>query len=303
MGDMQYNDMNLYQDSEDEEKLMKLPEAQREAILYNRYMKIKKLEEKKEVEHRIDELHEQGTKEHGTAVQEECITYDMLCDVLVPRTLLAKNVYRPAIDRLVGNFVRVCFKSGYVVKRVEGMQRASEYFVEESTKNYRTNKNICIVRGSGARECIPMSFISNSRPSFAEYDHFKMSYPDLCVAALVKKAHAFKNAMTREMSADERARAQEERSKFYRDKRKNLMEKIRLIREREDAFKNGDAEKVRAVQKRIDEIDEKDKDPAEEKEKEIWDRINAKNRRINYEKGVRAGLEKARNKDSAGRRK
>ncbi|ELA45974.1 hypothetical protein VCUG_02530 [Vavraia culicis subsp. floridensis] len=298
MGEMKYNDMNLYQDSEDEERLMKLPEAQREEILYRRYMKIKKLEEKKEMEHRIDELAEQSTKkEHESAVHSECLTYETLCDVLVPRSLLAKNVYKPMFDRLAGNYVRVCFKSGYVIKRVEGIERGDEYFVDEGTKNYRTNKSICILHGSNTREKIPMSFVSNSKPSFAEYDQFKDSNPDISVCALVKRAHSFRNLMTRELSAAERKDAQEERTRFYRDKRKNLMEKIRLIRERDDAYKNGDVEKVKAVQRRIDEIDEKDKDPEEEKEREIWDRINAKNRKINYEKGVRAGLEKARNKD------
>lgn len=94
------------------------------------------------------------------------------------------------------------------------------------------------------------------------------------------------------MTSEEKIQIQDERSCFFKAKRKALMTKIQLIREREEAIKKGDLEKMKKIEERIDEIDEKDKNPEEEEERKIWERINAKNKAINYEKELKRGRAK-----------
>lgn len=308
MGDKNINDLNLYQNSEDEEELMKLPETQREKILYNRYIRLVQLEEKKEMDNRVSLMEERknSTERKNEALpkkegdvpaekEDDTITYDMFCGIVIKRDMLAKNIYRPVIDNLVGNYVRICFENGYVIKKVEAVERGEEYAINYNGADYRTNKCACIRHSNSRMDKIAFSFISNSNPSYAEYDRFKEEHAKISLSKVYKKAEQFISTLSK-IQPEEKEAIADERSRFVKQRRRNLMEKIRLIREREDAFKKGNAELYKKIQKRIDKIDEMDRDPKEEKEREIWEKINEKHKKINYERGVQAHKEKEKKK-------
>lgn len=116
MGKFDNHNQNLYEDSSEEEKLMKLPEMEREKILYKRYMQYEKIKEEKEMKDRINKLRGVDPQEPESH-EDQTITYEILCENVIKRDILVKNIYRPAFDKITGNYVRIAYRDGYSIKK------------------------------------------------------------------------------------------------------------------------------------------------------------------------------------------
>lgn len=290
---MKFDQHSLFEDSEDEKKLNKLPETEKEKILYERHLKLQKLKEKKEMDLKMKERQKNKTIKAEKKIQElprlgnEDFTYDEMNKILIKRDQLVNNIYRPCLDDCIGQYVRVRFETGYAIREILGIIRKEPY----DLKNYegrkaRTNKYIKVQKTADTIETLPIFTISNSKLEHIEFDYFKKKKPNFPIKKLKIKHQKFENAISKPISQIEKNQINEERQKHNEMPFQRIWDKVKLIREQDEAFKSGDKAKYVKLHKQISQMDDEERDPAEEAERKIWERINKKNKQINFEKGI-----------------
>lgn len=295
---MNINEDQLYENSSDEERLRKLPEKEREEILFQRHQQIEKLNEKREMEKRLRET--QKIVQNGAEKEEETdkFTYDEFSKLIIKREELIKCVYKPLFENCKGLWIRIKFGSHYAIREIQGIENGDIYsFVMKDNRKGRTNRYLKLVESKNRIKSYPINFVGNSELQHIEFDYFKRKQPEFDMKKVTLKTNRFRQNNTRKPSREELRSMSEEKSKFIRPAHVNIWEKIRLIGQRDDAFKKGDQKKYEELQNKIDQIDEQDRNPDEEKEKEIWKKLNKKNRQINYEKAIAAAEQREKNSD------
>lgn len=292
---MRFDQHSLYEDSEDEKRLNELPETEKEKILYERHLQLQKLNEKKEMDAKMRERESSTLKEKESPQmkkeikkqENEDFTFDEMNKIVIKRDDLINNIYRPCFDRCIGQWVRVRFETGYALREILDIERGKAYSAQnQEGRKARSDKYIKVQKTPEKYEILPVFNVSNSKLELVEFDYFKKKKPNFPLKRVRTQSEKFKALLKKPVTVDEKALITEERNKFNEMPYQRIWEKVRLIREQDDAFKNGDKAKYLKLHHQIAKMDEEEKDPAEEAERKIWAKINKRNRQINYEKGI-----------------
>lgn len=197
------------------------------------------------------------------------LTYEMFCQAVIKRDVLVRNVHGPAMLSLPGQCVRVRLDNGYAIRKVRAVHKGNEYAIKCDGKVHMTNKKVCI-NCEDSTDMLPLTYISNVSPSHAEYLCFKKRHGEPFVQRMCKKAKQFTCLLDAGRQSMDRCAQTNKIKKTTRQQRHtNLMEKIKLIRERDNARKMGETERYISIQRRINKIDETDRDMEEEKERVV----------------------------------
>lgn len=167
----------LYLNEEDKKQLESLTEAQREEILYERHMKKTEENERKELKHRRRGFGEESETEseskdyfgHERSIPkiESKTSYDLFKNIVLRRDVLLSIVYKRAIERLKGYYVKIRLAEGYCIYRILRVYENKRYEVGGIV----TNKWMTLGRNKDRKE-ISMQSISNSPVTKEEYNRY-----------------------------------------------------------------------------------------------------------------------------------
>ncbi|KAF7682830.1 RNA polymerase-associated protein RTF1 like protein [Astathelohania contejeani] len=293
------DDADIFQDSEDRERLMSLPESKREAILYERHNRLKELNEKREVSKRLQMLEKSKgytvltDSSDSIEIVEEKINPKELCSFkdmeasIVTRDMLAKNMFKPFFKKMViGTFVRVRVRNDYFIGRIVDVGTSERrYSIKVGKSNGNSNIFLDLNIGTRVLKGLTLEYVSNSKIDETEFEKIPNSLL-LTSDEIISSYEALKREFTRPLTDLEMTETIQARRKIIPSQQSKTMKKVELITERELALDVRDYEKANEIQKKIEDL-EKD-EPV--KEESVWDRINARNRKINYEIGKKADL-------------
>ncbi|KAI5190076.1 hypothetical protein NEMIN01_0861 [Nematocida minor] len=168
----------LYLDEEDKKQLELLPEAAREEILYERHMRKTEAKERQELKHRRREFGDESDSESESkdvyGIHEKAIprivsktSFDVFKNVVLRRDDLISIVYRRAIDRLKGYYVKIRLPEGYCVYRILRVYEDKRYEVNGVV----TNKWMSLGRNKDRKE-VNIQSISNAPVTKEEYSRY-----------------------------------------------------------------------------------------------------------------------------------
>ncbi|KRH94924.1 Paf1/RNA polymerase II complex, RTF1 component (involved in regulation of TATA box-binding protein) [Pseudoloma neurophilia] len=290
---MKIDKHSLFEDSEDEKKLNQLPETEKEKILYERHLKLQKLKEKKEMDQKFKEIkslpEKQELKQETKKKIEnfENFTYDEFNSILLKRNELVNNIYRPCFNECVGKFIRIRFETVYAIREILSIEEGKIYeIMNNQGRKAKTNKYIKVKKGTNTTENMSLNQISNSNLEHIEFDYFKRKIPNFPIKKIKIKTEKFRELLNKKIDSFEKNKINEERQRHNEMPYQRIWEKVKLIKQQEEAFKKGDKITYVKLHNQITKMDEEEIDPEEEKERVIWEKINQKNKQIDFERGM-----------------
>ncbi|KAH9386167.1 uncharacterized protein NEMAJ01_1063 [Nematocida major] len=169
---------SLYKNEEDRKHLESLSEAVREGILYERHLQLTEEKERKELKHRNSSFgmeSETDSESRGMdSFSERSIpkivtktSFDVFKNVVLRRDMLLDIVYRRAIDKIKGCYVKLRLTEGYCVYKIQKVYEGKRYEVSGVV----TNKWMTLVRNKDRKE-INIQSISNGHVTPEEYDRY-----------------------------------------------------------------------------------------------------------------------------------
>lgn len=168
----------LYLNEEDREQLQLLTEAEREEILYERHIRKTEENERKELKHRRRGFGEEseteseskdvfGYSERAIPKMEYKTSFDLFKNIVLRRDTLLKIVYKRAIDRLKGYYVKIRLAEGYCLYKILRVYESKRYEVGGVV----TNKWLSLGRNKDRKE-VNMQSISNAPVTREEYGKY-----------------------------------------------------------------------------------------------------------------------------------
>jgi len=242
-------------------------------------------------------------------VQKYIETQEDLEPIRLSRFKMEKFVHLPIFKKLVMNcFVRI----GIGQYQGRSVYRAAEIVdVVETGKVYfvgkmRTNIGTKLKFGKEER-VFRLEFISNQRISPQEFVKWKEACHEAninlpTIESVKTKAKEIKNAMSFSFTSDDVDKMVAQKEKFQRNPVNYAMRKARLIKDKEVAVGQGDDERVKQMETKLNELEER----AEELDKKRTSTIssvsliNDRNRKANVNKAELAIWEEIERKKTEG---
>lgn len=166
---------SLYVNEEDRKQLEALPESVREGILYERHLQITEENERKQLKYRNNPFCEESETDSeskdvnngdGRAMPRILTktSFDVFKNVVLRRDVLLNIVYRRAIEKLKGYYVKIRLPEGYSVYKILRVYEDKRYEVGGVV----TNKWMTLGRNKDRKE-INIQSISNAAVTKEEY--------------------------------------------------------------------------------------------------------------------------------------
>ena len=164
---------DLFENDEDREKILALPELERETILFERQQKIeeeiekrKLLEKVKVIEGEFKDVKEVGIKE---PIPDYISGGKKIIPLIITRKFIVENLFRPDFSKIVkGLFVRVAIdKNTYRLCEIVKVINAQTYDVDDQP----LNKKALLRQGTSEKE-FKFDVVSNGETQKSEIDYF-----------------------------------------------------------------------------------------------------------------------------------
>jgi len=167
---------DLYLDLEDKKNLERLPEMEREKILYERYVEKTRAAEREELTRRERgedakkeaERGSRGGRDKALPRNENAkSTYDIFRRIQLKRENLEKILYRKSINEVKGYFIKIRLPHEYAVYRITRVYEGERYEVD----GIITNKWMSAERSTDKKE-VNVQSVSNSEITEKEYEEY-----------------------------------------------------------------------------------------------------------------------------------
>jgi hypothetical protein len=164
---------DLFENDEDREKILALPELERETILFERQQKIeediekrKLLEKVKVIEGEFKDIKVEGIKE---PIPDYISGGKKIIPLIITRKFIVENLFRPDFSKIVkGLFVRVAIdKNTYRLCEIVKVINAQTYDVDDQP----LNKKALLRQGTSEKE-FKFDVVSNGETQKSEIDYF-----------------------------------------------------------------------------------------------------------------------------------
>lgn len=153
----------------------------------------------KRSENKIDKTNQIKSRKISPKKKRDRQAYEMFCETVIQRGILVKNIYKPTIKKLAGNYVCINSLDGYVVKKVEHLEKGKKYIVSYNGIHASTDLSFCVRNGTNRMSRMPFNSISRSIPSYAEYIRFKNEHENMQLQQEHKKAKEFIELLKQEV--------------------------------------------------------------------------------------------------------
>lgn len=262
-------DNQLYTDSDDMERLGKYSETQRETILYERYIALNELENKKKLETMSKKV-DQTKKPLDIEPEKPKATIKFQdCDFILNRNEILPNIFKPNIHVLKGCFARVKIDKEYKIGKIVGFDRIKPYS-PCGKPGSQIDLGVILDCGSGLVKTLELNFVSSGRIQEEEFDEFKRVFRLDSVSGLREQYKKALSEMKRSLTNEEITKMIENKQAANPKKQTNTARKIKIILERDKAIENRDKEAAKHYQQLLQEIeDEEREEKRKNREKEI----------------------------------
>lgn len=258
---------DLFIDEEDKERILSLPELQREKILHERFVKIK--------DNQLTNVLKGLERQEKVVEQKEKPKFEG-CDFIVSREMLINNIFKPMVGVLKGTFIRVMINRKYIIAKILGFNTIKPYKLLTKAGEMCT-VGLVIDTGSKIIEGIETNSVSSTRITPEEFEVFITDFGIQSLDDLRNKFQKAKEELNRKMSDSEITRTIENRKKDNPRKITNTERKIEIIAKRDEALQNKDKEKARIFQNELEKIEDQEREErkrhleeSETKKRKIW---------------------------------
>lgn len=170
-----HNDEGLFYSEEDRERLLSLPEIERERILYERHSERERKKEKREIERKLstyisseEDSVEEGEREREHRRHPSTLPYLSFKKIVLTRNWLASNIYKKNINNINNFFIKIRLANGYKIFRILRVYEDKKYAVGKDT----TNKWLEVGNNS-SREVVNIQSVSNGSVREEEYAEYR----------------------------------------------------------------------------------------------------------------------------------
>ncbi|KAI5184356.1 hypothetical protein NEHOM01_0101 [Nematocida homosporus] len=253
-----HEEEDLYLDWEDQKQLEALPEVEREKILYERYIERVRANERKEIEQRVRSFGEESESDSFSRESEKVFpqssaksTYEVFKCIVLSRDTLLKIVYRRAIDKLKGYYIKIRLPTGYSIYKISDVYEGKKY----ELGGIVTNKWMVVQRKKDRKE-INIQSISNVLATEEEYREYLREN----VVPGDKEALKMWKKISREVEADlseeELNYSLSQRRRFLRYSKVVTRRKIELKALLDRARDEHNTEQIAVLEKELKELEE-----------------------------------------------
>lgn len=238
----------LFNDSNDKELLLAMPQLKREQILHERFNKVQDYEMKKK--RFTSTVSEEETVEIVKPNAEDC-------KCVMSRDEITPNIFKPFINILKGTFVRTGINNMTVICKIIGFSTTEKY--QMNGKPIMTSIAFDLDTGNKVIKCIPVNFISSSKPTSEEIDEFIRKFKILDFTELNMKYNKVISELKRSLTDGEITKMIENKLKDNPKKLTNTEKKIQFIAKRDDAIQRKNKESAMHYQSQLELIEDEER--------------------------------------------
>lgn len=274
----------LFNGSEDERYLNSLTEADRERVLYERHLQIKKLREREELENRISNRMSEGNVKIEN-VKKNTLSFEEFQSILLKRDNISPHVYRSDIDVIIGNYVCIRLDKGVIVGKILSLEAGKEvYLLPVQDRTNKTNIIISVKSNQKEYKNLQLIYVSNTKVDEETYNKLL----EMGLIPTKSQLNKYKDTMkklNKQLTDKEITEAVNRKKSFYPPKINRAKQKIQLIQQKDRALEIKHFDEAKKLQEMIDKMNEEE---AKNEKKDIWATISERNMKKNKEMGYRA---------------
>ncbi|KAI5170119.1 hypothetical protein PAEPH01_1262 [Pancytospora epiphaga] len=248
----------FYIDDDDRRQLQEMSEIQREKRIYDRYRKIRDIEEKRQ----LREM-ETGSTQTTTKIIKNIKFSD--CKFIVSRKLLTSNMFKPFFSSFKGCFVRTKLNGKYKIAKVVGISETEPYTVTD-IPDVMTNVAINIDSGERIFKQFKLGNVSAQGILEEEFEEFVAMFKIEDLEGLNVKYERVVEQMRRDMTDAEITKTIENRKKANPRKKTMTERKIDLILKRDAAVMAKDKDRALHYQQEIEKMEDAEKEKKRKQE-------------------------------------
>lgn len=263
-----FDDKNIFYDEEDKERIMSLPELQREQILNERFQKMNNNDLVKTLR--------EFDKQEKTASEPKKRPKFEECDFVVGRDLILNNVFKPFINILKGSFVKAMINKKYAICKISAIKTVNPYKLLNGS-NQMCSVGLDLDNGTKIYSGVEINSVSSSRVTQDEFEAFIDNFSIESLDDLKKKYKKIRDEFSRCLTDTEVSKTIENRMKDNPKSQTSTEKKIEIIAKRDEAIQNKDKEKATFYQTKLEEIEDQER---EIRKKKLMDDDCKRKRRV-----------------------
>lgn len=264
-----FDDKNIFYNDEDKERIMSLPELQREQILNERFKR----------------LNDNDLVNTIRGFEKQERTYEPVkrpkfeeCDFIVGRDLILNNVFKPFINILKGSFVKVMINKKYAICKISAIKTVQPYKLLNSS-NQMCSIGLDLDTGNKICSGVEINSVSSSRVTQDEFEAFIDNFSIESLDDLKKKYKKIKEEFSRVLTDSEISKTIENRMKDNPKSQTSTEKKIEIIAKRDEAIQNKDKEQAAFYQSKLEEIEDQER---EIRKKRLMDEDCKRRKRVGF---------------------